>query len=78
VWPYVVVGVLAVVVMPFVVLAACGAALSGGAAKAVDAASAGGSVNVGESYTYASGVAISASVPKQVTVGNKFIVDPKK
>jgi hypothetical protein len=67
----------AIVVLPFLVLGSC-ALLLGGAAKSFDDSRAGGAVNVGDSYTYASGVAVSASVPQQVKVDNQFIVDPKK
>jgi hypothetical protein len=76
VWPYVVVGVAAVVIMPLVVLAACGAALKS-AGDSIQATRAGGTVALGQTFTYGSGLALGVSVPVPHPVSNKYIVDPK-
>ncbi|WP_433503229.1 hypothetical protein ACQP04_26205 [Pseudonocardia halophobica] len=69
-WPWIV-GVL--ILIPILGFAGC-TALVGGAVKAVDDARQGGTVNLGETYTYASGIALSASVPKPHNPKNQFIV----
>lgn len=69
-WPWI---VGALVLVPILMVGGC-MALLGGAVSAVDQARKGGTVNLGEAYTYASGVKVSASVPKQDNPGNQFIV----
>jgi hypothetical protein len=74
VWPWV---LLAIVMIPILGFVAC-TALVGVGVKAVDDARQGGTVKLGETFTYASGLAITASQPTPYDAGNEFIVDPSK
>ncbi|MCE0763489.1 hypothetical protein LWC35_11325 [Pseudonocardia kujensis] len=69
-WPWI---IGALILIPILGFAGC-TALVGGAVKAVDDARQGGTVNLGETYTYASGIALSASAPKPHNPKNQFIV----
>ncbi|WP_214368327.1 hypothetical protein [Pseudonocardia sp. H11422] len=69
-WPWI---VGALILIPILAFAGC-TALVGGAVKAVDDARQGGTVSLGETYTYASGIALSASVPKPHDPKNQYIV----
>lgn len=69
----IVVIVLAVLLTPLAFLFAC-SKLVGAAADKVDEARAGGTVNVGEMFSYQSGLALTASVPVQHDAKNQFIV----
>lgn len=70
VWPWV---LLAVILVPVLAFGAC-AALVGGAVSAVDQARQGGTVALGETFTYQDGLALSAAVPTPYDAGNEFIV----
>jgi hypothetical protein len=72
IWPWV---VLAVVLVPILGFVACTAVLGAGI-SAVDNARKGGTVAIGETFTYASGLGISVSEPKPYDPGNEFIVSP--
>jgi len=66
---------LAVVLVPLLGFVAC-TAMVGGAVSAVDAQRQGGRVTIGETYTYASGLAVTVSQPQPYEVDNRFIVGP--
>lgn len=70
VWPWV---LLAVVLVPILGFAAC-TALIGGAVSAVDDARKGGTVAIGETFTYASGLALTVAAPAPYTPDNEFEV----
>lgn len=70
VWPWV---LLAVVMVPILGFVGC-MALVGAGAKAVDDAREGGTVKLGESFTYKSGLGLAVSTPEPVDVNNEFIV----
>jgi hypothetical protein len=72
VWPWV---VLAAVLVPIIGFAACTAVLGAGA-TAVDNARKGGTVAIGETFTYASGLALTVSEPKPYDPSNEFVVSP--
>ena len=74
VWPWV---LLAIVMIPILLFVAC-TALVGGAVKSVDDARKGGTVKIGETFTYASGLALTVAQPKPFDPDNQFIVDPRK
>ncbi|MFR9807417.1 hypothetical protein ACL02T_34775 [Pseudonocardia sp. RS010] len=69
-WPWI---VGALVLVPILAFAGC-TALVGGAISAVDSAREGGSVGLNDTYTYASGVAVSASTPQPYSSDNPYIV----
>jgi len=66
---------LAVALVPLLGFAAC-TALVGGAISAVDQARQGGTVTIGETFTYDSGLAITTAAPTPYDAGNEFIVAP--
>lgn len=68
VWPWV---LLAVVLVPILGFAGCTALLAGGVA-AVDQARKGGTVGLGETFTYQSGLALSVAVPTPYKSDNQF------
>jgi hypothetical protein len=70
VWPWV---LLAVVLIPILGFVAC-TAMVGAGIKAVDDARKGGTVQIGETFTYASGLAITVAQPEPYDAGNEFIV----
>lgn len=70
IWPWV---LLALVLVPVLFFAAC-AALVGGAVNSVDQARKGGTVKIGETFTYASGLALTVSTPKPYKSSNPYIV----
>ena len=70
VWPWV---LLAVVMVPILGFVACTAMLGAGV-KAVDDARQGGTVKIGETFTYASGLAITVSAPKAYDADNEYVV----
>lgn len=72
IWPWV---LLAVVMVPILGFVAC-TALVGGAVNAVDQARQGGTVAIGETFTYQSGLSLSVSQPAPYDAGNEFIVGP--
>lgn len=72
VWPWV---LLAVVLIPVLGLVGC-VALLGAGVSAVDQARQGGTVKIGETFTYASGLAITVSAPEKYTSSNEFVVSP--
>ncbi|WP_214367070.1 hypothetical protein [Pseudonocardia sp. H11422] len=74
VWPWV---LLAVFMVPVLFFVAC-SALVGGAVKAVDDARAGGTVAIGEEFSYASGLKIAVTQPQPHSVDNEFIVGPNE
>jgi hypothetical protein len=68
--------VLAVLVLvPVAVVASCVAAVRAGASR-VQEERAGGTVAMGETFSYRSGLGLSVSVPVPHEAGNPFIVDP--
>lgn len=70
IWPWV---LLALVLIPVLVFAGC-AALVGGAVKSVDDARKGGTVKLGETFTYQSGLALTVTPPTPFKEVNNFIV----
>lgn len=70
VWPWLLLGLVMVPVLLFV---AC-TALVGGAISSVDKAREGGTVAIGETFTYASGVGITVAPPTPYTSDNQFEV----
>ena len=70
IWPWV---LLALVLIPVLLFAAC-TALVGGAVKSVDDARKGGTVNIGQTFSYASGLALTVSAPEPFTESNPYIV----
>ena len=70
VWPWV---LLAVVLVPLLAFGGC-VALLGAGATAVDNARKGGTVAIGETFTYASGLAISVSEPTKYKASNPYVV----
>lgn len=68
VWPWVLLGLVAAPVLFFV---AC-TAMVGGAVTAVDQARQGGTVTLGETFTYQSGLGITVAVPAAYTPRNQF------
>lgn len=70
VWPWV---LLAVVMTPILGFAACAALFAGGVA-AVDQARQGGTVAIGETFTYQSGLALTVSQPVPYDADNEFII----
>lgn len=70
VWPWV---LLALVVVPILGFVAC-TAMVGGAISAVDQAQQGGTVPIGQTFTYQSGLAIGTAAPTPHDAGNEFIV----
>jgi hypothetical protein len=68
VWPWV---LLAVVLVPIIGFAGCTALLAGGVA-AVDQARKGGTVGLGETFTYQSGLALTVAVPTPYKSDNQF------
>ena len=72
VWPWVLLGA---VMAPVLLFVACSAVLAGGVA-AVDNARQGGTVAFGETFTYQSGLALSAAAPTPYDADNEFIVGP--
>ncbi|WP_433559482.1 hypothetical protein ACQPWY_15215 [Pseudonocardia xinjiangensis] len=68
VWPWV---LLAVVMVPIIGFVGCTALLAGGVA-AVDEARKGGSVPLGETFTYQSGLALNVAIPKPYRPDNQF------
>lgn len=70
VWPWVLLAALLVPILGFV---ACTAVLGAGI-SAVDNARKGGTVAIGETFTYASGLAITVSAPQRYTPSNEFMV----
>lgn len=70
VWPWVLPGIVMVPVLGFV---AC-TALVGGAISAVDAARQGGTVAIGETFTYASGLSLTVAPPTPYEPENQFEV----
>lgn len=70
VWPWV---LLAVVLVPILGFVAC-TAMVGGAINAVDEARKGGTVALGETFTYQSGVQVAAFPPTTYKSNNQFIV----
>jgi hypothetical protein len=70
VWPWV---LLAFVLVPVLGFVAC-TALVGAGINAVDQARKGGTVAIGETFTYASGLAITVSAPKPYEPTNEFTV----
>lgn len=69
-WPWI---VGALVLIPILLMGGC-MALLGGAVNAVDEARKGGTAEVGQTLTYASGLGISASTPTQWKPDNAFEV----
>lgn len=72
VWPWVLLGAVLVPILGFV---AC-TAMVGGAISAVDQARQGGTVAIGETYTYQGGLALSVAAPTPYDADNEFIVGP--
>lgn len=70
VWPWV---LLAVFLVPILGFAAC-TALVGGAISAVDQQRQGGTVQIGETFTYASGLSLTVSAPAPYDADNEFII----
>jgi hypothetical protein len=70
VWPWV---LLVVVMLPILGFIGC-TALVGGAISAVDQARKGGTVQIGETFTYASGLALTVAAPKPYQPKNEFEV----
>lgn len=70
IWPWV---LLAVVLIPVVFFVAC-TAMVGGAVNAVNDARQGGTVNIGETFTYQSGLAITVAAPAVYKPKNQFEV----
>lgn len=70
VWPWVLLGV---VLVPILVIAACTALLSAGI-SGVEQARQGGTVAIGETFTYQSGLALTVSAPTPYTPSNEFVV----
>lgn len=70
VWPWV---LLAVFLVPILGFAAC-TALVGGAVSAVDQARQGGTVAIGETFTYQDGLALSVAAPAPYEADNEFII----
>ena len=70
VWPWV---LLAVFLVPILGFAAC-TAMVGGAISAVDQARQGGTVAIGETYTYQGGLALSVAQPSPYNADNEFLV----
>ncbi|MCO1657325.1 hypothetical protein [Pseudonocardia humida] len=71
-WPL----VLAIVIgLPLVLVGSC-IALIGAGAERVQEERAGGTVALGETFSYRSGLGLSVSVPVPHEVDNRFIVDP--
>ena len=68
VWPWV---LLAVVLVPILGFVAC-TALVGGAVKAVDDARQGGTVEIGQSFTYAGGIGLATSPLKSYKPSNPY------
>jgi hypothetical protein len=68
VWPWV---LLTAILVPIIIgFAGCAALLAGGAA--IDQARKGGTVGLGETFTYQSGLALSASIPTPYKSDNQF------
>ncbi|HZZ48907.1 MAG TPA: hypothetical protein VFE65_18665 [Pseudonocardia sp.] len=74
VWPWVLLGI---VLTPILLFSAC-AALFVGAATSFDASRQGGTVPLGQTFTYPSGVAITVTAPTGFAVDNPFIVTKKE
>lgn len=72
IWPWV---LLAVVMVPVLGFIGC-TALVGGAINAVDAGRQGGTVAIGETFTYKSGLALSVAAPTPYVPANEFEVGP--
>jgi hypothetical protein len=70
VWPWV---LLALILVPVLGFAAC-AALVGGAAQSISDASKGGTVAIGQTFTYKSGLGVSVSAPAPYKPSNDFEV----
>lgn len=70
VWPWVLLGAVLVPILGFV---AC-TAMVGGAISAVDQQRQGGTVAIGETFTYASGLALTVALPVPYDAGNEFII----
>lgn len=70
IWPWV---LLALVLIPVLVFAGC-AVLVGGAVKSVDDARLGGTAKLGDTFTYASGLALSVTPPEPYQATNPYIV----
>jgi hypothetical protein len=68
IWPWI---LLTIVLVPVILFAGC-TALLGAGVKAVDDARQGGTVGLGETFTYQSGLALSASIPKPYQSDNQF------
>jgi hypothetical protein len=71
IWPWV---MLAFVLVPVLFFVAC-TAFVGTAVNSVDQARKGGTVKIGETFTYASGLALTVSAPKPYKSSNPYIVD---
>ncbi len=61
--------------LPLVLIGSC-VALIGASAEKVQEERAGGTVALGEAFSYKSGLGLSVSVPVPHAVDNRFIVDP--
>ena len=70
IWPWV---LLAFALVPVLFFVAC-TAFVGTAVNSVDQARKGGSVQIGDTFTYASGLAIAVSAPKPYKSSNPYIV----
>ncbi len=71
IWPWV---LLALVLVPVLFFVAC-TAFVGTAVNSVDQARKGGTVKIGDTFTYASGLALSVSAPKPYKSSNPYIID---
>jgi hypothetical protein len=70
IWPWI---LLTIVLVPIIGFAGC-AALLGAGVKAVDDARKGGTVGLGETFTYQSGLALSVAIPKPYQPDNQVEV----
>lgn len=70
VWPWV---LLTVVLVPIIVLVSC-TALVGGAVKSIDDSRKGGTVKIGDTFTYKSGLALNVATPTPYDAKNQFTV----
>lgn len=64
---------LAIILTPIMFFVACTAMISG-AAKSIDDARKGGTVNLGQTFTYKSGLSLTVTVPKAYVSKNQFVV----
>lgn len=75
VWPYVVGGLVALILVPLITLGACAAAFSGAAKSAAnswDADRQGGTTAWGQEFTYKSGLGLTIGIPASFTPENAY------